>query len=150
MGMFSYISSLIYGNPEEHCCTCDDLNENTVTFKNQQIIDNVNQILSSPKLIDPTKRNGYFTETIVTKVNDSDNLIITDSVEIYAGEWYNGLKHGVGRLDTVTINENGMKKILYEGQFICNQKHGSGKLWIDDNKPIEGIWISNKLLECSS
>ena len=94
MGMFSYISSLIYGNPEEHCCTCDDLNENTVTFKNQQIIDNVNQILSSPKLIDPTKRNGYFTETIVTKVNDSDNLIITDSVEIYAGEWYNGLKHG--------------------------------------------------------
>ena len=140
--MFSYISSFFYSKPLENAIIDTDLD-----VKNKHIIEETNDILQKPRLFEHNKKNGFFTETIETKIRNSDGQLVQDYCEIYEGEWYNDMKHGKGKLEITSIDECNNKKIIYDGQFIANNKHGYGILKVDDQEPIKGVWFDDKLLE---
>ena len=154
--MFSYISNLFYGKSSDNVSVVTQDLENNYNhlgkekiFKNQRIIDEANHLLSLPKLLENNKKNGFFTEIIETKTRNIDGQLVQDYCETYKGEWYNDLKHGKGILEVSSIDEGNCKKTVYEGQFVGNYKHGFGIFKVNDEKPIEGVWFNNKLLECS-
>ena len=73
--------------------------------------------------------------------------------ENYVGTLYNNKKHGNGKLVIIKIvNNNPYITSIYEGQFICNFKHGKGVMTTinNDNQQkeiITGTWINDNLLE---
>lgn len=66
--------------------------------------------------------------------------------ETYEGLFYNNLRHGKGKL-TSKLVDNSFKTIneIYVGQFVADEKNGSGEL-ITENNILRGIWINNKYI----
>ncbi len=58
---------------------------------------------------------------------------------VYEGEFVNNQKEGQGTLK--------YQNKIYKGEFSKNKPHGKGKLFYDDGTVLEGNWIKGKFEE---
>ncbi|KAK1944641.1 Radial spoke head 10 B [Phytophthora citrophthora] len=69
---------------------------------------------------------------------------------VYAGEWEEDCRHGFGIYEyPVPESSNGgnavRQSMKYEGQWICDRKHGQGTLTFSDGTKLVGLWVDDVL-----
>ena len=121
-------------------------------------IESINNIIDSAnnsvdiKINNLDNKSNIYEYITITTIKNSNGNIIEEYHENYVGTLYNNKKHGNGKLIIIKmVNNTPYITSIYEGQFICNFKHGKGVMTTinNDNQQkeiITGIWINDNLL----
>jgi hypothetical protein len=107
---------------------CLDYDENKIKDKYKDLYDNI------------IKRRNLFFVTINIDKNNINNINSEIKINIYEGEWKNGIPYGNGKMIYTTGD-------IYEGEWINGVHNGKGKIIYENRDIYEGGWMDGYMIE---
>jgi hypothetical protein len=69
-------------------------------------------------------------------------VLLKRDISKYTGEFSKGLKHGKGKLQFLSIKQQGS---FYDGDWVNGKMEGSGKYMRPDGSTYSGAWIDGRM-----